>query len=340
MVEGGAVPAVAFCATDVELTVLSPDHFLLRTGTNRVDLPIGDADGRALRRLITSVLPKLRVPAALDAELHPAELALLRPHLDRLRSLGVLLFPGPQAAATIRTERDARLYTLLARLGHDPDRSYVEVRTRRVDLFGPASVVRTWGGLLATQGLLLGQVRSWCGSAVPVPSADAALAVLVSAGDPGRLRDANEEYAGRGQRWLPVLFEPGTVRIGPCVAPGRSACLACVPAGDPVAGPAGETAGPGPAGRRVDGTTSGWLTFTPALVTWVGGLVAHLTTRVLVPVGAEHHWGRLTTVDALNMDQWSIRLWRDPYCPVCAGRARPARPAAGSDPRGTGPVVG
>lgn len=318
----GSVSGIAFCASDVEFTVLPTDRCLLRTGAGRVTIPVGEPDGRALRRVVTSLLPKLSRPAPLDAQLSTVELALLRPHIDRLRSLRVLLFPGPEAAAAISTDRDIRLYTLMARISHDPDRSYTSFRTRRVELFGPAGLVRAWGGLLDTQGLRLGQVRPWCRQAVPVPSSDTALAVLVSAGDAGRLRDANEEYAARGQQWLPVLFDPNTVRIGPCVAPGRSACVACVPVQEPA--DTGHTVAAG----GTDGTTSSWLTLTPALSTWVGGLVAHLATRVLVPVGAEHHWGRVTIVDAVNMDQWSIRLWRDPCCRVCARRAPAVRPGA------------
>ncbi|AYA15578.1 hypothetical protein DCW30_23345 [Streptomyces alfalfae] len=56
-----------------------------------------------------------------------------------------------------------------------------------------------------------------------------------------------------------------------------------------------------------------------------GGLIAHLALRSLLPMGAEHAWGRVTTLDVSTGEPSSVTTRRDPFCPDCVTRAPAAR---------------
>ncbi|THC51445.1 hypothetical protein E7X58_15065 [Streptomyces sp. A1499] len=55
------------------------------------------------------------------------------------------------------------------------------------------------------------------------------------------------------------------------------------------------------------------------------GLIAHPALRSLLPMGAEHAWGRVTTLDVSTGEQSSVTTWRGPFCPDCVTRALAAR---------------
>lgn len=323
------VSVVGFSAPDVHFAALSDERYLLRTGARRYVIRAGADSAGRLRRVVRSVLPKLRDAAPLDAQLSEAEFALLRPYLDRFRAMGVLFFPDADVARQIRGDRDVGLYTFIARRTSAPDPVFCAVKSAYVDVVGPADVVTAWKDVLAGQGL---QVRTESQHAADSPDrigADSGLVVLVSVGDTERLEAANLCLTRRGTRWVPVLFEPTTIRVGPWVASGQSACLACLPAPQPWA-QGNEAAATGHDTERQrsgdDVVATSWLTRQPGAVAWAGGLVAHLALRAFVPMGPDHPWGLVTTIDTVHLGQKEVRLWRDPCCPVCVDRPAAVQP--------------
>jgi bacteriocin biosynthesis cyclodehydratase domain-containing protein len=329
VVDDGVVTAVGFSAPDVDFTALSDERYLLRTGTRRYVVRVGSEAAVRLRRVVRSVLPKLGSAAPLHTQLTESEFALLRPYLDRFRAMGVLFFPDAEVARQIRDDRDVGLYTFIARRTSTPDAVFSAVKNTVVDLVGPADLVSRWSAVLDAQGL---RVRTEWRHAADAPeriAADTGLAVLVSVGDGDRLRAANACLTRRGTRWVPVLFEPATVRVGPFVAAGHSACLACLPAPQAAAEAGDGTPGGYEAGAPpvADGPVArSWLSLQPGAVAWAGGVVAHLALRAFVPMGPDHPWGLVTTIDTLHLGQREVRLWRDPCCPVCADRSAPLQP--------------
>lgn len=283
---------VAVGAADVELRSLGEGRFELLTGARRFVLRITGEQEQALSEILTDILPKLSRTVPVREQTTAADIALLAPYVKQLASMGVLLFPGH----TIGSAADLRLYTFIARRTAEPDKVFGSVKAKRVTLTGPDRVTAVFADLLRDQGLTVGG-----GSPT---GADAALTVAVALGDEAGLDDTNRRLCGDGRSWLPVLVTPDQLRLGPWTMPGESACPRCY-------GPPRPVADDLPA-------TGSWLTLQPGFLGWAGGVLAHMAMRAFVPMGAEHPWGRITTIDAARCEQTSLRAWRDPYCAVCA----------------------
>ncbi|MET9552020.1 hypothetical protein [Streptomyces sp. NPDC006645] len=291
---------VAVGATDVELRPLGEGRVELLVGAVKFVLRMTDEQKAALSEIVTGILPKLSRTVPAREQTTAAEIELLAPYVKQLASMGVLLFPRH----TIGTAADLRLYSFIARRTDEPDKVFGSVKAKSVTLTGPDRLTTVFANLLRDQGLTVDAADARTGTA------DAALTVAVSLGDETELDDTNRRLCGEGRSWLPVLVTPDQLRLGPWTMPGESACPRCY-------GP------PRPVPDDLPATGS-WLTLQPGFVGWAGGVLAHMAMRGFVPMGAEHPWGRITTIDAARCEQTSLRAWRDPYCAVCAPYA-PAR---------------
>lgn len=287
---------IAVIATDVEFRILGDGRFEIAAGGRR-SVAVGDpAQVHALSRVMHEILPRLRRSVPLGEQLPEDDLARLRPFLKQLLSLGVLLTP----AGGVETDEDLRLYSFISRRTDRPDETFAAVKTRRVDVYGPAEVTGAWAPLLAAQGIVLGAVGEDDGAAGDGPAA----LTIVAATDEARLRSANRRLCASRRSWVPVLLTPDRIRIGPWTMPGESACLRCLPSTETETAPASVPAG--------------WLTFQPGCLGWAAGLITHLTLRAFVPLGGEHPWGTVVSLDAVGCGQRTVRAWRDPYCDDCA----------------------
>ncbi|MFJ6822871.1 hypothetical protein [Streptomyces niveus] len=294
---------VAVGAADVELRALGEGRFELLTGARKFVLRITDEQEKALSEIVTDILPKLFRTVPVREQVTAAEIELLAPYVKQLASMGVLLFPRQ----SIETVADLRLYSFIARRTAEADKVFGSVKAKRVTLTGPDRLTTVFAGPLRDQGLTVDGAGAHPRTETDT---DAALTVAVSLGDEAGLDAINRRLCGEGRSWLPVLVTPGQLRLGPWTMPGESACPRCY-------GPPRPVADDLPA-------TGSWLTLQPGFLGWAGGVLAHMTMRGFVPMGAEHPWGRITTIDAARCEQTSVRAWRDPYCAVCAPHA-PAR---------------
>ena len=207
--------------------------------------------------------------------------------------MGVLLRPR----CGVDTDAELGLYTFVARRTESPDEVFALVKEKRIAVPGDDPFGAELAAMLARQGLT-------------VDDRDPALTVTVSCGDHERLEAENRRLCEEGRASLPVLFLPRRVRVGPWTRPGESACLRCL-------GPGGEDTPPT--------SPESWLSRQPGCAGWVGGLVTHLALHAFVPMGADHPWGRVTTLDVATGEQDSVRVWRDPYCADCAVPAAAAQ---------------
>jgi hypothetical protein len=281
---------VAVGAIDVELRTLGYRRFEVATGARRFVLAADESEWESLRRAVTEIVPKLSRSLPIREQLAGDETELLRPHVTQLTSMGVLLHPREAIDSTA----DLRLYSLIARRSPSPDDVYASVKGKTIQIVGPADATAVISEVVCAQGL-----------SVETDPAQPALTIVVSMGSESAVVDANERLCQQGASSLPVLIMSRRARVGPWTIPGESACLGCMPAGD----------------DDMSGAVAGsWLTTQPGFLYWVGGLIAHLALRALIPIGAEHPWGQITTIDAVTAEQTTVRAWRDPYCPVCAQR--------------------
>ncbi|MFE5868131.1 TOMM precursor leader peptide-binding protein [Streptomyces roseifaciens] len=293
---------VAVAAADVEFRMHGPEKCEIAVGPRTYALTADPAALQPLADVITQVVPRMRRSAPIRRQLTEAEARRLSPFMPRLRDMGVLLFPGENAV--IDGEPGRRLYSYICRRAAEPDRVFSGIRAKRIHVTGPEPVVSVWNRLLREQGL---------NPAGPEPEADAALRIVADS-DEARLAAANRTLCADRRSWLPVRFGAQRVRIGPWVRAGESGCLRCHLPARPEEERARE---PGPA--------AGWATLQPGCLYWTGGLVAHLALRALLPMAAEHPWGRVTTMDAATGEQTSLTAWRDPFCPDCAGHTSASR---------------
>lgn len=276
---------LALAATDVDFTVVGADQCELRTSAKKFALRATAEEIGRLEKVVTELLPRLHTSAPLPELLSAAELTEAEPYLDWLHEAGVLFYP----LAKVGTDADRRLYSFLARRTESGDAAFREVKSHAFHLTGPDDLVGAWTEVFAAQGLSLGQE-----------------------GDPGAISvrvTLSEEPRHSGDRpWVPVVVGPSSVRIGPWVAPGESACPDCLSRGDRTT-----TAAPPSSVAHTS-----WLSCQPGARAWVGGVLAHQALRALAPMGPHHPWGRVTTIDALRMEQSTHVAWRDPYCGTCA----------------------
>lgn len=320
---------------DSTVVVAAPDvgsEFLdgrwrVTTAVRSVEVRLDAERSRAVRRVVRDILPRLDRALPLREQLGPGDVDRLAPLLEPLRSIGVLLLPTPAAATQIVDADTLGLYCYLARRSGDADAHFEQLRSRRIDVVGPPALVSAWSSSLRRQGLLVGADRAWDGSGEAPRPADAALTVVAvlsreaSGADAAHsLSSLNERWCRAGQRWVPALVTPKTIRIGPWTAPGQAACLGCAPAsgGDRDARPVAWS------------TATAWSTCQPGPVAWAGGLLTHQALRAFVPVAEHHPWGSETTLDTERLAQHTVRLWRDPHCLHCGtpgGRSQAWREA-------------
>ncbi|MFI0976742.1 hypothetical protein ACH4SP_06900 [Streptomyces sp. NPDC021093] len=281
-------------AADVGLRLRGPGSCEIDVGPRTYVLKADPDAVRQLADVLTQVVPKLRRGAPVLRQLTADDAGRLAPFVKRFRDMGILLFPGEKACVVDEPSR--RLYSYICRRAEDPDRVFADLRAKRIAVSGPEEIVSVWSHLLTEQGLSL-------------TGPDPALRI-VAASDEANLATANRRLCAEGTDWLPVLFGAQRVRIGPWVRVGESGCLRCHLPSHPA------RSAPRPAG---------WATLQSGCLHWTGGLIAHLALRSLLPMGAEHAWGRVTTLDASTGEQSSVTTWRDPFCPDCAAHAPAAR---------------
>lgn len=302
---------IVVSATDIDFRILGDGRFQIAAG-NRRSVAVGkSAQVHALSDVIREILPRLRRSVPLGEQLPEADIARLRPFLKQLLSLGVLLTP----AGGVDTDEDLRLYSFISRRADHPDETFADVKAQRVDMDGPTEVIDAWAPLLTAQGIALGEVTEAdrtdadgrAGDAAADADGGQATLTIVVATDEARLRSANRRLCASRRSWVPVLFTPHRIRIGPWTMPGESACHRCLPRPETTSAPTSVPAG--------------WLTFQPGCLAWAGGLVTHLVLRAFVPMGGEHPWGSVASLDAVDCTHRTVRAWRDPYCEDCAEHA-------------------
>jgi hypothetical protein len=336
--ESAASDAAVLAAADVEFRANGPGQCEIAVGPRTYSLAAAPEAIASLADAVERIVPALRRALPLARQLGPAEIERLTPVLGRLRELGVLLEPA--AGTVVEDEAARRLYTYIwRRAARDPDRTFAEVRARRVRVAAPPAVAEPWCRLLREQGLvataggypdLRGQREDAAGRPDAAPHAD--LTVVVSH-DEAQLAAANRRLCADRLGSVAVLVGPHRFRIGPWVKVSESACLRCFAGvADALTGASagsgastgtrdapGSSSGTGR--RRAPGARSGWATFQPGSLAWAGGLVSHLALRAMVPMSAEHPWGRVTTIDVVDLEQSSVTALRDPFCPDCAAPA-------------------
>ncbi|TYK50614.1 hypothetical protein [Actinomadura decatromicini] len=299
MADSELMRTVLVAASDVEVRfgdaggkceiAVGPRAFSLAAGEDSLD---------ALAEVLLRVVPRLRRAAPAAEQLSAAEVATLEPYVERFREMGVLLFPGDEVV--IDDEPGRRLYSYVARRAADPDRAFMGVRAKRIVLRGPEHVVSVWGRLLSEQAIQVEQADE-----------EADLNIVV-ASDEEVLMAVNRALCSARRNWVPVVFSPQSVRIGPWVKAGESGCLRCFVPPDTAAG-------------KERSARPGWATMQAGSLHWTGGLLSHLALNALLPMGAEHPWGRVTTVDVVAGEQRSVTTWRDPFCDDCGERSVPHR---------------
>lgn len=309
-------------ATDVGLRMHGPGSCEIDVGPRTYALKADPDAVRQLTEALTQVVPRIRCSAPVRRQLSKDDARRLEPFAKRFREMGILLFPGEKASVTDEPAR--RLYSYICRRTEEPDRVFADLRAKRIAVSGPKEVVSVWSPLLTEQGLsLAGHDPGLAGHRPSHVEHDPGLAGhgpshagpepalrIMAACDEASLAAANRRLCAEGTDWLPVLLGAQRVRIGPWVRVGESGCLRChLPSQPPRSAP----------------RPAGWATFQPGCLHWTGGLIAHLALRSLLPMGAEHAWGRVTTLDASTGEQSSVTTWRDPFCPDCATPAPAAR---------------
>jgi hypothetical protein len=300
---------VAMAATDVEFLAHGPERCEIAVGPRTYSLSADRDALESLADVVMHVVPRMRQSVPVRRQLSSADAGRLAPFVERFRDMGILLFPDN--GTTIEDEPARCLYSYICRRAEDPDRVFTALRAKRVHLSGPEQLVMVWSRLLTEQGLTVSATGA--DGAEPGGAergAGVAALTVVASADEAALAAVNRSLCADRAPWLPVLFGPRRARIGPWVQVGQSACLRCFR--PPV---------PGTERARRQGSGAGWATLQPGCLYWTGGLITHLALRALLPRGAEHPWGRVTTVDVVAGEQESVTAWRDPFCPDCARHA-------------------
>ncbi|WP_432092992.1 hypothetical protein [Streptomyces sp. bgisy100] len=333
-------------ATDVELTALGNSRFEIIAGARKFVVEAKGESGETLRHLLTEVVPKLSRTAPVREQLTADEAERLRPHMKNLAAMGVLLQPRE----TIGSKAELRLYSFISRRTSSPDAVFASVR-RDITLTGPSRVTDVLGEALRRQGLRVrdaadapdsehcedfaaGAARASGAAGADDRTGNTApdgLTIVVSLADEASLDRAAHRLCADRRPFLPVLVTPEQVRLGPWTMPGESACPRCSAPDRAALGDTGVSAvadglardgaaGDGPQRRTTTPAVAhdSWPSLQPGCLVWAAGLTAQLTLRAFMPMGAEHPWGRIVTLDPVTCEQTSVRAWRDPYCACCA----------------------
>ncbi|WP_447041563.1 hypothetical protein [Streptomyces sp. DSM 118878] len=306
-------------AADVGLRMRGPGSCEIDVGPRSYAVRADPDAVRQLATVLTRVVPGMRRSAPVRRQLSPDDARRLEPFVQRFRDMGILLFPGKEVSVT--DEPGRRLYSYVCRRTREPDRVFADLRAKHIAMSGPEEVVSAWSPLLVEQGLSLAEQEM-------TPAGREPALRIMAAHDGASLAAANRRLCAEGTDWLPVLFGAQRVRIGPWVRVGESGCLRChvpdLPGLPELTDLPDRPDLPSATGRSAF-HPAGWATFQPGCLHWTGGLIAHLALRSLLPMGAEHAWGRVTTLDASTGEQSSVTTWRDPCCPDCATQASAAR---------------
>jgi hypothetical protein len=187
--------------------VLSRSPGVLQVGLGTPSLRLPDVP--EIRRLLTDLggpaAPASTGPAPVD----PAALAPdAADALDRLRAAGLVVATADRP--------DPELAALIAQTGPDGVRRRAARAATGVALDGPARLRAALDALLTAAGLR------------PTPPEEAEVVLVVADGPVAR--DRLDPLVRASRPHLLVAGDAGSVRVGPFVQPGRTACLRCVDA--------------------------------------------------------------------------------------------------------------
>jgi len=311
MIHHDALSGIAIYPTDIIFQEIEGGRHQITAGDRNYVIQTDTENARMLDNAINTVLPRLRADAPMREQLSLSEMDMLTPCIDQLKAIGVLLFPSREAADRIHTAEDVKIYTFCARQASDADAAFVGLKSQQIVLCSPNYLAENLLKPLQRQGFDV-QCHADAPTAVAAAASGAAADVVVLAASTSawRLESMNAIFVRNHMRWVPVVYSPTIVQIGPWTAPGQTACLSCM----------GRTNAEEPISESAfwNGAVASWLSLQPGALTWIAGLIAHLALHATVPFGEGHPWGRVTRVNVASWSQETFPVWRDPYCRVCA----------------------
>jgi bacteriocin biosynthesis cyclodehydratase domain-containing protein len=321
MVENNYETNIVACCTDLDIKILSQDLYEIQTAKSKYTIQSKTEERDTFLHIFDTILPKLNGSAPLNSVLSKQELSLFRPLISQLHRMGIIFFLNSAVANYVITHNDISLYTYLARRTTNPDPFFLQIKQQKVALYGSKLLIDNWAAVLRTQGLSVVEPQSIGQNQVPTVDKDVSLVILTVIGeDAAFLQVTNQHFYEQKIRWIPIIIEPMKIQLGPWIdSLHETPCYSCLVSNRNGHVQSQEIVNDPFKPRRA---ITSWSSLQPSTNAWVGGLLAQMVLRALVPIsGEDPPWGRVTTLDVVALSQETKHIWKYPYCPVCSKQA-------------------
>lgn len=268
-----------------------------------------------LDALFRDILPRLNGTAPPEALLSDEDLQALYSVAGQLMKMGILFSVELADYGGLENEADRQLYTLLARTKENPLDSFVSLKQLTVRLAGHQAMIGMLHPLLAANSCNV-VAEPLLPPSIHTTALDHSLViVLLAHTQKDQLTFLNKHFHTHKIRWVPVLFYPDKITIGPWIWPERSSCLCCM---NEQPKQSDEQLSPAALGGTF---FKGWLSCQPNALQWVAGVVSMQINQAFCSLTKQTPWGRVIEFDCQQLSQTSKRVWKQPACPVCTDAA-------------------
>ncbi|WP_167568823.1 TOMM precursor leader peptide-binding protein [Brevibacillus migulae] len=305
-----------FSCADFDFRQLEDESYEIQTAGHLYRV----AKNEQIDALFRNILPKLTGTVPADQALSPTDLQILQGVAPQLMKMGILFSLDQAYQGYVEREADRQLYTHLARTKEQPLDSFLRLKQLGVYLAGNLSMSRMLQPLLTANSC-----KVTIEAELPLPSIAAmdptSSLVIVSLAHTQKemLFSLNKYFQDHKMRWVPVLFDPEKITIGPWIWPERSSCLSCMDMH--------------PHDQRTDGPSSlhedltrtffkGWTSCQSNSMHWVAAMISMQVNQAFGSLTKQTPWGRIVELDCQQLTQANKRVWKHPACPVCTDSAK------------------
>jgi len=305
-----------FSCADFDFRQLEDESYEIQTAGHLYRV----AKNEQIDALFRNILPQLTGTVPADQVLSPTDLQILQSVAPQLMKMGILFSLDQAHQGYVEREADRQLYTLLARTKENPLDSFIRLKQLNVHLAGNLAMSRMLQPLLTANSCKVAIEPEFpLPSIASMDSASSLVIVSLAHTQKELLSSLNKYFLNHQIRWVPVLFDPEKITIGPWVWPERSSCLSCMDT-HPHHPHIDE-----PISWDVDLTRTffkGWTSCQSNTMHWVAAMLSIQINQAFGSLTKQTPWGRIIEFDCQQLTQTNKRVWKHPSCPVCTDNAR------------------
>nr|UBK24769.1 McmB [Thermoactinomyces sp.] len=319
--------------SDLSTSRISEEAFQIKISTAQWTVRLDPL----MEEVFTKLLPKFQLGAKRDDVLNEEEKHKLHNIEDQLKNMNILFAINEETAQKIRSVEDCQLFTYIARRKKHPEEHFLRLKSQTLFIAGDPFLTLQLSSPIKKLGWRVSE-----GDSLHTLTEDLengiVMVVLPQEQAHQELLERNREYHRKGIRWLPLLFTPTQVELGPWIWPSYTACWQCPLEGSDQTILASERSGvavEGPSFTQGFETSSlpsssehtpasdshymlGWPSLQPSYLSGVMAHFSHVWTETVLRTGEQTPWGKKVRIRCESFLQQHHKVWKNTRCSCCS----------------------